>query len=171
MDRQHLADLTLDRVQRIERGHRLLEHHRDAVAADTLQLGFGRADQLLAGKADGRSGRVGGQWVGQKLEDGERRHRLARARFADQRQGLAARQIKRDAVDRGDDVALADVESDRQIANTEQGFFSHETYRKILRGSNASRTASPMNTTRMRSAPVTAKAVMPSQGACKFDLP
>ena len=34
MDLQHLADLLLDRVQRVERGHRLLEDHRDLVAPD-----------------------------------------------------------------------------------------------------------------------------------------
>ena len=51
MQDQHLVDLLLDGVQRIERGHRLLEHHGDVVAADIAQLRFGRADQLLAAKA------------------------------------------------------------------------------------------------------------------------
>ena len=36
MDLQHLAHLLLDGVQRVERGHRLLEDHRDPVAADVI---------------------------------------------------------------------------------------------------------------------------------------
>ena len=35
---QHLAYLPLDGMQRVERGHRLLKNHRDAVAAHCLQL-------------------------------------------------------------------------------------------------------------------------------------
>ena len=34
---QRLADLFLDRVQRVQRHHRLLENHADAVAAHTPQ--------------------------------------------------------------------------------------------------------------------------------------
>ena len=37
MQHQGLADLPLDRVQRIERGHRLLEDDADAIAADLAQ--------------------------------------------------------------------------------------------------------------------------------------
>ena len=37
MAHQHLDDLLADRVARIERGHRLLEDHRDAVAAQVAQ--------------------------------------------------------------------------------------------------------------------------------------
>ena len=37
MHDQRLADLPLDRVQRVQRRHRLLEDHRDAVAADAPQ--------------------------------------------------------------------------------------------------------------------------------------
>ena len=45
---QDLADLRLDRVQRIERGHRLLEDDRDVVAADLAHLAFGRRQQIAA---------------------------------------------------------------------------------------------------------------------------
>ncbi len=37
---EHLADLVADRAQRVERGHRLLEDHRDAGAAHLAHLGF-----------------------------------------------------------------------------------------------------------------------------------
>ena len=42
MDLQDLADLPLDRVQRVERGHRLLEDDADVVAAHRAQLAFAR---------------------------------------------------------------------------------------------------------------------------------
>src|SRR3546814_5035225 len=38
----------LDAVKRVQRGHRFLEHHGDAVAADRLQHGGPGADHLLA---------------------------------------------------------------------------------------------------------------------------
>ena len=49
---KNLADLRLDRVQRIERGHRLLEDDRDVVAADLAHLAFRRRQQLAAAEAD-----------------------------------------------------------------------------------------------------------------------
>ena len=52
VQKKRLGDLLLDRVQRIERGHRLLEHHGDAIAADLAQHRLRRADQLLAVERD-----------------------------------------------------------------------------------------------------------------------
>ena len=37
VDAQHLGDLPLDHVQRVQRGHRLLENHGDLVAAHMAQ--------------------------------------------------------------------------------------------------------------------------------------
>ena len=48
MYEEDLAELLLDGVQRIERGHRLLEHHADAFAADLQHVVLGRANHLLA---------------------------------------------------------------------------------------------------------------------------
>ena len=79
VDLQHLADLPLDRVQRIERGHRLLEDHRDLVAADLAERRWRKREQVLALEQD-RSGWVRRRGVGEETEDRERRHRLARAR-------------------------------------------------------------------------------------------
>ena len=53
MDSQHFAHLPLDGVQRIERCHRLLEDHRDLVAANAHQRAFIRAHDILAAIADG----------------------------------------------------------------------------------------------------------------------
>ena len=52
MEHQDLADLPLDRVQRVERGHRLLEDHRDLVAADLAHRGVGQVEQVLPHEAD-----------------------------------------------------------------------------------------------------------------------
>ena len=41
VQQQDLSDLLLDRVQRIERGHRLLKDDGDVVAADSPHVAFG----------------------------------------------------------------------------------------------------------------------------------
>ena len=44
---QRLGDLAADPVERIERGHRLLEDHGDLLAAHLVELRFGQPDQFL----------------------------------------------------------------------------------------------------------------------------
>jgi hypothetical protein len=116
---QHLVDLPLDRVQRVERGHGLLEDHGDAVAAHLQELAGRGADQLAALEAD-RAGRMPGHRIGQQLQHRERRHRLARARFADQRHGLAAGDLEAHALHRLDRVD-AGAEGNREVADLKQG--------------------------------------------------
>ena len=48
MDEQRLHDLQADRQDRIERGHRLLEDHRDVAAADLAHLLVGELEQVAA---------------------------------------------------------------------------------------------------------------------------
>src|SRR5499427_1971881 len=48
MQQQDLADLLLDGVQRIERGHRLLEDDGDVVAAHVANFRFRQAQQMLS---------------------------------------------------------------------------------------------------------------------------
>ena len=48
MQPQHFGDLESDRQHRVQRGHRLLEDHRDLVAPDAARLGFGQRKQLLS---------------------------------------------------------------------------------------------------------------------------
>src|SRR5208283_249678 len=52
MQQQDLADLLLDRVQRVERGHRLLEDDGDGVAAHAPHLAFGELQKVLALEGD-----------------------------------------------------------------------------------------------------------------------
>ena len=47
---QHLGHLRADRESRIEAGHRLLEDHRHAVAADARHLAVRQRQQIGAGK-------------------------------------------------------------------------------------------------------------------------
>ena len=98
MQQQDLADLLLDRVQRIERCHRLLEDDGDVVAAHAPHLAFREPQKLAAVERDGAR-RMTRRRIGQELEDRQRRYRLAGAGFADQRHGLALADIERDAID------------------------------------------------------------------------
>src|SRR5262249_12237299 len=113
VDEQDLADLALDGVQRIQRRHRLLKDHRDAVAANAAQGGGWSADELGVLKADAAGG-VRRVRIRQQLKDRQCGHRLARAALADQRQRLAAREIEADARDRIDRIGAA-AKADVQI--------------------------------------------------------
>ena len=125
VDAQHLVDLLLDRVQRIERGHRLLEDHRDPVAADVADGFLFQAQQVLPGVLDG-PGRMPGERVGQQAQDRVGGHRFAGAAFAHQRQGFAALDIEADAFDHPL-TALADDKFDGQVAHFDQIVLIHFT--------------------------------------------
>ena len=48
VDAERLGDLQSDGQDRIERGHRLLEDHRDVAAADLAHLLVGEVEQIAA---------------------------------------------------------------------------------------------------------------------------
>ncbi len=50
---QRLGDLAADGQDRVERGHRFLEDHRDVVAADGAHLGRRQIEQVAALETDG----------------------------------------------------------------------------------------------------------------------
>jgi hypothetical protein len=110
---QHLVHLSLDRVQRIERGHRLLEDHRDAIAAHVEKIARRGTDQFAALEADAAVGMIGHR-VGQELQDRQRRHRLARARFAHHRQRLSALDLEAHITHRAHGI-VAGAEIDREV--------------------------------------------------------
>src|SRR3546814_8992925 len=62
-------------------------------------------------------------------------------------------------------------EVDGQVLDGQKNLFAHRRVPCIFRGSKASRAASPMNTISDNRSASTQKAVMPSQGACRFSLP
>ena len=68
---QHLVDLLLDAVQRVQRGHGLLKDHGDAVAANAAQFVLVQFEQVLSGVVNAAAG-VLGQRVGQQTQDGVR---------------------------------------------------------------------------------------------------
>ncbi len=95
---QHLGELRADGEGRVQRGHRLLEDHRQPVAAQVGQGRLVERQQVAAfeGHAAGdmRSG------PRQQAHDRQRRHALAAAGLADHAQGFAGIDREGHAVDR-----------------------------------------------------------------------
>ena len=83
-----LDHLGVDAQHRVQRRHRILEDHRDALAAQLAQLRLGQADELAALEADGAARDAAG--LVDEAEHGEPADGLAGAGFADQPQHLAA---------------------------------------------------------------------------------
>ncbi len=95
---EHFVDLLFDRVQRVQRRHRLLKDHRNPVAADVADGFLSEAQQILPG-IQNRAGRMVCQGVGQQAQDRMRGHRFAGTAFAHQGQGFTAFDIEADAFD------------------------------------------------------------------------
>ena len=114
---QRLADLVADGVDGGERRERVLEDHRELFAADARKLGVVEPDERSPFELD-RAGDLGRR--GQQAHDRERRHRLARARLADDAEELARVHVVRDAAHGLHGVAVALRERDAQIAHRQQ---------------------------------------------------
>ena len=125
-----LGHLQADAQRRIERRHRLLKNHGDAIAADGADFGIVELEQVatleqhLAGLDPARRRR-------DQAHDGQGRHALARSRLADDGDGLAFGNVEGDLIDRGQAAALA-VEARGQVAHLEQGW-GHGGCRRALR--------------------------------------
>src|SRR3954447_21951748 len=141
MQLDHLGDLVADRVDRIERGHRLLEHDRDLAGADLVHLGRAEWYQVAALPenlaADDAARRHRDQ-----LQHRHGGHGLARARLADDAKGLATIDRDVDAVDRLN-LAVVAVEIGLQSLDLEQRSYAR-VHHITFRGSSASRRPSPM---------------------------
>src|SRR5437667_1885704 len=135
-----LGDLIAHREHRIERRHRLLEDHRDLVAADGAQVTGLEGEQVAPFELDEAAGADVTGGLGDQAENGERRDRLAAPRLAHDAERLTRLHLEGDAVDRarraaallGDEVGL-------EVTHAEQGL----GHTASLRGSSASRSASP----------------------------
>ena len=92
----HLDDLIADAVDGVQRRHRILEDHRDVLAADVAQLVVARARSRSRPSNRTEPAIVGVGCAGQP-EQGLRGDALAGAGFADDRQDLALGQVERDA--------------------------------------------------------------------------
>src|SRR5690606_32950276 len=148
---------------------RLLEHHADAVAANPAQQRLRRVHHFLAAQADAAARMVGAR-VRQQLQDGHGGDGFAGTAFPHQRQGLALVEREADALDRlyG---ALAAAEADREILHFQQRCTHGLASWKVLRGSKASRAASPMKISRLSITASTVNEAMPSHGAWVLFLP
>src|ERR671936_2178153 len=76
-----LRDLLAASEDRVERGHRLLEDHRDVVATDLTHLVLGQLQYVTAGEVD--AARDSAAVARQETHDAERSHRLSAPRFTD----------------------------------------------------------------------------------------
>ena len=117
MHPQRLADLAADRQHRIEARHRLLEDHRNVVAADRAHLAFGQLQQILALEADRARDLARG--LGDQPHQRHRSDRFSAAGFADDGQRFTFVDMKGDAVDRPVDT-LGGTEMSLQIFDFEQ---------------------------------------------------
>ena len=118
MAQDGLDDLVADGEARIERGHRLLEDHRQPVAAQVAQGLVGHLEQIEAVEPD-RAGDLG-RVFRQQPHDGERRHALAAAGFADQAERRAVGDAEVDAIDRVGGAAVVAVKDDPQALDFDQ---------------------------------------------------
>jgi hypothetical protein len=94
-----LDQLIPDRDHRVQRCHRILEDHRDVLAADPLHLALGQGSEITPHEADGATDDLCRR-VRQQPHDRQRRQRLATAGFTDDGESLAGRDCQRQAIDR-----------------------------------------------------------------------
>jgi hypothetical protein len=87
--------LKADRIDRVERGHRLLEHEPDPAAAHPPQLPLGEHEEVAASVEPDPAGNP--RRRGDQAEGRQRGQRLARAGLADQSDDLAAADRQRSA--------------------------------------------------------------------------
>ena len=112
-----LTHLAAHPEHRVERAQRILRNQRDAVAPDAAHLALRLAGQRLACERDGAGGDP--RALGQKAEDGERRHGLARAGFADEADDLPRPDLQARPVDDPCGAACA-RELDAQVVDPER---------------------------------------------------
>ncbi len=92
MAHHRLGDLMADGVDRIERGHRLLKHHRNLGAAHLRDLGL--AERQDVAPADPNATGQHRTPARQQPHQRPHGHGLAGAGFADQAQDLAAHELE-----------------------------------------------------------------------------
>ncbi len=94
MAEQRFGNLVADGEQRVQAGHRLLEDHRDFVAAHAAHVAFRQIEDVAAAEHDSPFGSA--HVLLQQAHDRQGRHALARAGFTDDRHRLARHDRERD---------------------------------------------------------------------------
>src|SRR5690606_10352513 len=123
MDAEHLCDLPAHRIDRIERGLRILEYHRDAPAVDRAAAFRRQVDDVLAVEHHA----AGDDPAGCALDQTHQRHgahALAGAAFAEDGKRLAAREAEAHVL-HGLEDATADAEIDAQSLDAEERVIGH----------------------------------------------
>src|SRR5690606_35764176 len=187
MGSDRLGDLRPNRVERVERRPRLLEHDRDLATADRPKLAFGEPEELAPRESNGtcrdRSGRRN------EPEHREGGHRLARAALSDEAGDLACADREIELVERAHLAELArkvdresfDLEKRRIVRHRVHPSIRHAVALRAganacglassrpMRGSSASRRPSPRRcdaVTVMTTASPAAKGIHHSEKIC-----
>jgi hypothetical protein len=113
-----LGDLVTDGVHRVQAGHRLLEDHRDLVAADAAHLALALLDQVLALEQH-LTARDASRGNGDEAHDRQAGHGLPRAGLTDDGEGLALVEVEAHTVD-GLDRAFIGIEVGLQVDDVQQ---------------------------------------------------
>ena len=139
---QRLGDLEAHRQDRVQRRHRLLEDHRDAVAADLAHLLLAERDQVEIGEADVPAGDPP---VGRRHQahDGQRGDALAATGLADDRQRLVVRDGEADVAHRRVPAAAGAKRGDEVLDREDRGIRRRHRSPPRSFGSMASRSPSP----------------------------
>ncbi|MCY1296085.1 hypothetical protein D9M70_454550 [compost metagenome] len=146
MVHDRLGDLAADGIERIERGHRLLEDHCDLRTAHLVQRLWRQAHKLLSAVTRGAGDLT---VLGEQAHDAHHRLALAGAGLADDRKRFAGTDVEIDALDRFH-RAIRRREVHLEAANGQDGFLgichvsdpSGRARRAGRRQRNSARTAS-----------------------------
>ena len=117
MGEDRLGELLAHLVEGVQRGQRVLEDHRDLVAADAAQLLFVERHEVAALEQDPPAHL--GALVAREAEHSQRRDGLAGARLAHDPERLSGEHLVGDPVDGVHDAVLG-VELDPQVLHPQQ---------------------------------------------------
>src|SRR5262249_54022155 len=115
---QGFGDLPADGEHRVERGHRLLEDHRDLLAADPAHLFLARPKQVHAVEDDLSADNAPGR-IGHEPQDRQTGHALTAAALTHEAERLALIERERHTID-SLDVATIAVEVRLQLLDVEK---------------------------------------------------
>ncbi len=136
-----LGKLVADAQRRIERAHRVLEDHRDGLAADMRQLPLAQSEQRLAVELEPRRGDPC-RPRRQQAEQRQGRHALARSALADEAQRLAGIEREGHLARRPQRVGFL-PERHAEVFDAQHCLVGHSVAPRRRRGSSVSRSPSP----------------------------
>ncbi len=118
-----LHELVRDPQERIERRHRVLKNHRDALAANSAHFLFGQFQEVAAAEQHFAAGYASGRRRDQP-HDRQVGDRLAGTGFADDSERLTALEVERDVVHCLDDSTVF-VEVRAKVVDREESGALH----------------------------------------------